>query len=171
MNICRVSESLKLLSHVISNQASKINDNHKSSQAKYTMPEYDWQVSAAQDIFHFCVKTLILNTLNIKCTTAFQKEKQTKKLNPQLAEMATVSICLLNRISNYVFTWLFQSAGRKARRVDHSSEFQPHLQSFGRSKIQSRAHQGSLLTASSGSTACTSLLWLAGQPVGKCSLL
>lgn len=33
---------------------------------------------AAQDISYFCVKTLILNTLNIKCTTAFQKEKQTK---------------------------------------------------------------------------------------------
>lgn len=44
---------------------------------------------AAQDISYFCVKTLILNTLNNKRTTAFQKEKQTKKLNPQLTEMAT----------------------------------------------------------------------------------
>lgn len=43
---------------------------------------------AAQDISYFCVKTLILNTLNIKCTTAFQKEKPNKKLNPQLTEMA-----------------------------------------------------------------------------------
>lgn len=33
----------------------------------------------AKDISYFCVKTLILKTLNIKCTTAFQEEKQTKK--------------------------------------------------------------------------------------------
>lgn len=78
------------------------------------------------DTFYLCVKTLILSTLNIKCTINWFSKRTNTKWNPQLPEM--VSICLLNRISNHLFTWLLQSARSKSRRVDQSNEFQPNMQ-------------------------------------------